>query len=350
MWDWRHYTAVTVGIILAVVGLIFGLVLLSSFGSTTADTVGLHYNGGTFEGQSFERMIEPGSGAVFLGPGDSLIRIPINKRDYTFCSAVREDPGDDGCDGGPIFVTARGGAEIAFSGGLSFVINTGTEDAVRSFNELLCRKFECAGDGGLRSDGWAELLRVNVRAPFEDTLQEIVREYTVDEVYAGVPSEGSDESASQALSTLTRITDAAEEQLRDTLNEFAGGTFFCGPSFSRAEPENCPRLELVITEVTVDEATEAAFEANVASRQNVITARNEAEAAGIEQEQRNENTVSQARAQAEAAASLSGVSDPAYVAYLQAHAMELCAANPECTLIVTPPGVNIEDVTDGNPG
>src|SRR5262245_58540504 len=115
---YARYTAIVVGCVLLVVGLITGMVMLASFGSTTADTVGLHYNGGMFEGQSFERMIEPGSGATFLGPSDTLIRIPINKRDYTFCEAVRPEPDDDGCDGTPIIVTARGGAEIAFSGGL----------------------------------------------------------------------------------------------------------------------------------------------------------------------------------------------------------------------------------------
>lgn len=311
------------------------IALLAACGSTTADTVGLHYNGGPIEGQSFEQMIEPGSGSTWLGPADALIRIPINKRDYTFCNQVRPEPDEEGCDGAPIVVTALGGAEIAFSGGLSFVINTGTEESVRAFNELLCRKFDCANEDGLRADGWAELLRVNVRGPFEDTLQEIVREYTVDEVYAGVPREGSNESEAEAQSTLTRITNAAEEQLRDTINEFAGGQFFCGPSFNRANPETCPTLELVITEVQVDEATEAAFEANVASRQRVIDSRNEAEASRIANEQENANRVATATAVAEAAAQ---PGTPEYVAVLRAEAMRACALNPECTLVVTDGG------------
>jgi hypothetical protein len=197
----RRILVVVVGIALLAIG------SAACGGSTTADTVGLHYGGGTFEGDHYERFIEPGSGRVTTGPSDVIIRIPFNKRDYTFCSDAREAADDPGCDGGPIEVTALGGADIAFEGGLSFVINTATEQSTRTFYEQLCRKFDCADGGGLNSGGWAELLRVNVRAPLEDTLQEVVRGYTVDAIYAGTPSQEEGESEADALSTLTRISD-----------------------------------------------------------------------------------------------------------------------------------------------
>lgn len=323
--------------IFACIGL---MAVLAACGSTTADTIGLHYNGGPFEGESFETVVEPGSGNRFLGPADSLIRIPTNKRDYTFCAQVRPDPGSDGCDASPIVVTALGGAEISISGGLSFVINTSTEEAVREFYEQLCRKFDCAGGGGLNDDGWAELLRVNVRGPLEDTLQEVVRGYTVDAIYAGTPSTDSDETAEEALSTLTRISDSVQAAMRDTLNEFAGGTFFCGPDFDRSAgaEATCSDLEFIITEVTPDEATRTAFAENVASRQQIVDATNEAQARLIE-----------AQSEQEAANILAEIAqNEGYVSYLRALAIQECASNPNCTLVVTDGGSNV-NVNAGTP-
>lgn len=45
-------------------------VTLVGCGSTTADTVGLHYTGGPIEGERYESLIEPGSGQKFIGFGD----------------------------------------------------------------------------------------------------------------------------------------------------------------------------------------------------------------------------------------------------------------------------------------
>lgn len=317
--------------ILAVIGL---TIALAACGSTSADTVGLHYNGGPFEGESFEALIEPGSGNQLLGPSDNLIRIPTNKRDYTFCASVRPEPGERGCDDAPITVTALGGANIAFSGGLSFVINTATEDSVREFYEQLCRKFDCAGEGGLNDDGWAELLRVNVRGPLEDTLQEVVRGYTVDAIYAGVPNaEAPTEADAEAVSTLSTITAQVESLMRDTLNEFAGGDFFCGPTFDRslgAEAE-CTDLEFIITEVTPSQAIIDSFDRNVASTQALVDSQRAADAAIIE-----------SQGVADAAAIEAGVAQiPGYIEYLRAQAMAACANNPNCTLVITDGGSDV---------
>lgn len=122
---------------------------LMACGSTTADTVGLEYEDGPIQGENFVGVVEPGSGNKFLGPFDRIIRIPINKRDYTFCESVRDSSGGDGCDGAPITVTALGGAELAFEGGLSFTINTGDPELLSDFYEEVCRKFERAISIGL---------------------------------------------------------------------------------------------------------------------------------------------------------------------------------------------------------
>lgn len=316
------------------------LALLAACGSTTADTVGLHYNGGPLEGESYERLVEPGSGTAFLGPGDKIIRVPINQREYTFCPEHRGrimpdgDEADTGCDGPPITVTALGGAELAFSGGVTFALNTSTEEITKAFYEKICRKFDCAGASGINNDGWDELLRVNMRGPIEDSLQEEVRGFSVDAIYAGIPAEGEAVDEEEALSTLTQVSDNLASSLRSTINEYVGGNFFCGPGYNRNDPASCESadFEFIITEVTPSGEVKAAFDRNVASRQERVDAQNRADARVIEAEG--------SRAAQEALEGL--YTDPAYIAYLEAQALQECAKNSNCTLIVgNTSGVNV---------
>lgn len=323
---------VIVGIV-AVIAIVVGLfTLFTGFGSTSADTVGLHYNSGPFEGESFEKVIQPGSGQTFVGPLDKVIRVPANQREYTFCAETRSEDNDNGCDGGPIKVTALGGAELAFSGGVTFELNTGDEDVVKQFYEEICRKFGCAGTGGVDNDGWDEMLRVNMRGPIEDSLQEEVRGFSVDAIYAGVPAEGEGVSGDEALSTLTQVSQNLASSLKETINEYAGGSFFCGPGYDRANPSECPDFEFIITEVTPSEAVRASFDSNVASRQERIDAQNRADAKVIE-----------ANGQKAAQDALQGLyTDPGYIAYLEALALQECAKNSNCTLVVgSQAGVNV---------
>lgn len=307
--------------------LVVALVALAACGSTTADTVGLVYDDGPAEGEHFEGIMDPGSGQKFLGPFDQVIRLPINQREYTFCGQVRTEDNDRGCDAPPIVVTALGGAELSFSGGVTFELNTGDNDVVRQFYEEICRKFDCAGEDGVKSEGWDEMLRVNMRGPIEDALQEEVRGYSVDAIYAGVPAEGENLDGETALSTLTQITNNLATRLRETVNTYSGGPFFCGPGYDRAKPDTCESSEFafIITEVSASDAVEAAFDRNVASRQAVIDARNQAEA-----------DVTRAEGERKAAEEKAAIyQDPAYRDYLRAQAEADCAKNPECTIVVS---------------
>lgn len=318
-----------------VLGLTALVLSLAACGSTTADTVGLHYGGGPIEGDHFEKIVEPGSGSQFLGPMDRIVRLPINQRDYTFCEETRKDSDDRGCDTKPIKVTALGGADVGISGGVTFELNTGSEEILLDFYNEVCRKFDCAGKGGVNSDGWAEMLRVNMRGPLEDALQEEIRGYSVDALYAGVPAEGEETSEEEALSTLTKVSDAIESRLKETINKYAGGDFFCGPGYDRSKPDECPNFEFVITEVTPSKEVREAFNKNVASRQAVIDARNRADAEIIE-----------AQGKREAQDALAGIFNlPGYIEYLRALALQECASRDGCVLIVGDSGntnVNVQ--------
>lgn len=296
---------------------------LAACGSTTADTVGIQYGDGPIEGEHYETVVEPGSGQKFLGFGDKIIRVPINQREYTFCANVRTDDNDAGCDGEPIVVTALGGAELAFSGGVTFELNTGDEVVLRAWYEEIGRKFGAVDADGVDNDGWDEMLRVNMRGPIEDALQQEVRGFSADAIYAGVPAEGENVSGEAAQSTLTVVADRLAATLKDTINDYAGGDYFCGPGYERENPGECPDFEFIITEVTPSQQVKDAFDRNVASRQGVVDAQNRAEAAAVE-----------ADGQRRAQEALQGVyTDPGYIEYLRALALQECAKNAGCTMV-----------------
>lgn len=312
---------------------LFALVLvplLATWKSTPVDSIGLHYSGGPIEGTKFQGIIEPGSGRRLLGMADDLVLLPVTQRDYTASTS-------EGADGGPILAPARGGVEMQFDVAAYFTLNTGDE-TIRAFYERVCVKFGCDSDRG-----WNEMLRVNFRGPIEQAIQQQVRSFTVDELYAGVSDVSAplDESDDEAVAILEKVEEAIAADLRVNINRVLGGSYFCGPTFTRASPDQCPDFEFQITKaVPTSESVRSAYAENSASAQRVIDAQNQARA-----------EVEIANGQRQAQEALQGLySDPAYIAYLQALALQECAGNSNCTLVITQgegTGVNVNTAPNG---
>ena len=315
--------------VVAAVALVFLVLFFASWKSVPVDRLGLHYTGGPIEGQEFVAVIEPGSGAQFLGLLDTLVLLPATQRDYTASGA-------EGADGPPIVAPARGGVEMQFDVAAYFTLNT-SDDVVRRFYERVCIKFDCDDD-----DGWDEMLRVNFRGPIEQAIQQSIRDFSVDELYAGQGSGGEvEEGGPEATAILEQVQDNIAADLKENINNVLGGDYFCGPTFERSAPDVCPDFQFQITSAVPTSAeVVAAFAENAASERQVVTAQNRADAAAAEAE-------GQRRAQE----ALAGVfAEPGYVAYLQALAMQECARNASCTLVVAPPGTDVNVNTGTAPG
>lgn len=304
--------------ILGGIGL-FVLVLVAVFAgawrATPVDHIGLHYSGGPIDGIRFQGVVDPGSGTRFLGIADTLVLLPVTQRDYTASTAP-------GADGGPIIAPARGGVEMQFEVAAFFTLNTGDE-VVRQFYERVCVKFDCTTDVG-----WDEMLRINFRGPIEQAIQQSIRGFTVDQLYAG-QSGAQSEDDGEAVAILEQVQDEIAADLKENINDVLGGAYFCGPTFDRDVPDVCPDFEFQITSAfPTSESVRDAFAENAASLQDVITAQNRAQAA-----------VAEAEGQRQAQEALNGLySDPAYIAYLEALALQTCAANSNCTLVITDGG------------
>ena len=313
-----------IGAAAAIGALIVASPFFSAWQSTPVDKIGLHYSGGPIEGSKFQKIIEPGSGNRFLGIADKLVLLPVTQRDYTASS-------DEGSDGGPIVAPARGGVEMQFEVGAYFTLNT-SPDVVRRFYERVCVKFDCTTD-----DGWDEMLKTNFRRPIEQAIQQSIREFTVNELYAGV-GDGAVENEDEATAILERVQDQVAADLKENINRVLGGDYFCGPTFDRSDPDSCPDFEFQITSaIPTSEDVRNAFAENAASQQAVITAENNAAAA-----------VAEAEGQARAQAALNGLyTDPGYIAYLNALALQECARNSNCTIVAGADGVNINTARPG---
>lgn len=327
--DSGQTTGGVVGGVAGVIVLIFVVIMLfSAWGSVPVNRVGLHYTGGPIEGQSFAEIIPPGSGQKFLGPRDTLVLLPIDQRSYVTCGTKEEVNGDT-CDGVDIVAATKGGAEMRFRIGVSFKLNT-SDGVIQKFYEQICRKFDCAS-----GDGWDKMLQVQFRGPIEQALQQSVRNYTVDQLYAGVNPDGN------ATSVLLEVQADLAKDLKENINKYVGGDYFCGPGFDRNKPKVCPDFQFQITDaVPTDDGVRAAFAENLASKQAVITAKNNADAA-----------VAKAEGQQRAQAALNGLyRDPTYVAYLNALAAQACAANSNCTMVIGASGstnINVDSKAAG---
>ena len=309
--------------VVAVVAVVLGIAFLQGWGSVPVDRLGLHYTGGPIEGQKFVKIIEPGSGQQFLGLQDKLVLLPVTQRDYIAGSS-------ENVDGPPIIAPAKGGVEMQFEISAYFTLNT-TPDVVRRFYERVCIKFECTNE-----DGWDRMLENNFRKPIEQAVQQSIRGYTVDELYAGEAREATTEE--EVVSLLVQVQDEIAADLKDNINRILGGDYFCGPTFDRESSDECPDFQFqIVKAVPTNPNVIESFAENAASQQRVITAENNASA-----------EVAEAEGQRRAQEALAGIySDPAYVAYLQALAMQECAGNSNCTLVITPSGTNVNVNTGG---
>lgn len=321
----RGVVAGVAGVITAIFLVLFLILFLQGWGSVPVDKVGLHYTGGPIDGQKFAGIIDPGSGTKFLGLRDKLVKLPITQRDYVASE-------EEGADGPPILAPAKGGVEMQFEVATYFSLNT-SDEVVRRFYERICVKFDCTS-----SDGWNEMLRVNFRKPIEQAIQQAARQHTVNELYAGEAVVAGGEAEATAL--LVTIQEDLARELKENINDALGGDYFCGPSFDRSKPDECPDFQFQITKVQpTKDAVIDAFSENAASAQGVITAENNAQAA-----------VAEAQGQKEAADTLAGIfAVPGYVEYLNALALQACAANGNCTIVATPGGTGV-NVNTGSTG
>ena len=130
---------VSMGLLVLLVAL--GL-LMSSFVKTPADKYGLSYGGGPFEGNVYQRTVQPGSGLTFNGLSDKWYEYPSVQRNYII--SKRSDEGDlSGIDF--IATPTKDRITVQFQTATYFKLNV---SKLRRFHEQIGLKYHAYTDGG----------------------------------------------------------------------------------------------------------------------------------------------------------------------------------------------------------
>ena len=291
--------------------------------STDSDEAAVAYTGGPIEGVSFDKIIGPGSGRVWLGIGDNKYTYPTTTRTYI----VSLNAEGDRAVADQIKATSSDGATIGWEVAVYFKLNLAL---LREFHENIGQKYDAYKD-----DGWNKMLNDTLRQQLESALQTTSRQYTV-------------EQYRKDADVLDEVNQQIATGLKDNVNESLGNDYFCGPTFNgTVKDENgevsCPDFEVVVKRPNFPQSIEDEYNAQVAAQQAVVTAKRNAEKRLEEAEGRARAQVAGAEGELEAARKiLELLNNPNYVQYLRAQAMIQCANSQSCTLVVTPDGnVNV---------
>lgn len=282
-------------VLLLVVGL-FGHPLRKS----PADKISLSYGGGLFEGNKFQKIVDPGSGLIFNGWYDKWYEYPTTQRNYIVSMAA-----DEGDKEQADAITAPDKSGVAENVELTvtFKLNT-SKKMIRKFHEQIGLKYKAWTESG-----WNKMLADNFRQPLNNAVQEKLREYTTDQIRT-------------SPEVLSQVQTAVESSLKKDIDTLMGDQYFCGPSYKLGSTV-CPNFEVNVKAITPPADVIQSYSDQKTSQNKIVVAENEAQA-----------KIEQAKGEEAAKNAVSNALTPEYLNYLRVQALQTCASSGKCSLIV----------------
>jgi regulator of protease activity HflC (stomatin/prohibitin superfamily) len=310
--------------------LLIGLVAMAGVScasvNTRPDQAAIAYTGGPIEGTHFQGVFQPGSGLQWLGLADESHLYPTTVRTYIISSEASEgDKASIDFIGAP----TKDGVEAKWELAITFKLNV---SRIRRFHENIGLTRKAWFENDEATAGWRQTLNDFFRQQIENALQEVSRTVTADEVQRGAETFG-------------RVNTTLGAQLKDRINQSAGGNFFCGPTFNGPVAEDdtsvdCPNMQVSIKKVTLPDEVVDSYAAQKIAENGKITAENEGQAKVVQAQRAADATKAEAEGKAAAQAQLADIyKDPAYLEYLRIQAQQTCAQNPPCLMGAS--GVNL---------
>lgn len=131
--------------ILVVVGLIFGIIALTSFNSTDGGHVAVVRNGGPLDNTRIRQVLPVNSGNTYTGLFSSIHNYPTSQRYFTIDSSGNGDSDES------VTVPTADGVEVSIDAQVLFTLNTSTQGnyaVLKAFdNNYGTRSFRCSNGG-----------------------------------------------------------------------------------------------------------------------------------------------------------------------------------------------------------
>ena len=215
--------------------------------STAPDEVVLHYAGGMFEANQFERCINPSSGATYLGPGDTSFSYPFGQRTFDFTGSAQ-------AESKPISIVSKDNVQMTVAGSATFTLNTDCQ-TLRQFHERIGLKYAAYLDDGETSSGWVNMLNFYLKQPLDRALDAASQEFEWRKLF-------NDPNTKQQWEA------RVGELTRQFIKETAGAEYFCQPNY--AGHGNCGDVSLTIQKPEPpDSLVEALASEQAAKQQNL---------------------------------------------------------------------------------
>lgn len=291
-----------------------------------ADEIYLYYMDGPVDTKQFSACVEPNTKGDWQA-NNQVFALPTSLRTWN----IRPTDGDTNkaiVAGTKPDAKGQAGPQVEVYTTTEFYLNTncdgGKDSPVVRFWEKTGRRYNLSSsDGAFNEKAWRSMLLNTLVPVLEKTLQGVTRDYTADELDADLNG------------TWRKAEAAMGAEFAEQLKAKVGGDYFCGPSYDRAGKQ-CPPVRVSITDINyADSGLQTA-------RAAVRKAEEEAKRALIE-----------AQSQVAVAAELAKLGDdPNYlrlkqlenelaIARERTRQAELCAKNPNCTVIVGEAGVTV---------
>lgn len=286
-------TFIVAFLILGIIGLVG-----HPFRKAPADKIAISYGGGLFEGAQYQGITNPGSGLKFNGFYDHWYEYPATQRNYIVSN--EKDEGDkEKAD--TITAPDKNGVTEKVELTVTFKLNTAK---LRQFHEQVGLKYKA-----WTADGWKKMLADNFRQPLNNAVQQKLRQYTTDEIRSG-------------KTVLEDVQNAVEESLKADIVVLLGDEYFCGPSYKLNDTE-CPNFQVTIKAITPPADIVQSYADQKTSENKVKVATNNAQA-----------QIEKAKGEQASKDAVAPALTNEYLAYLRVQALQTCAANPSCTLVV----------------